>query len=281
MGVKLSSKDWELISAYVDDELNPREKARVEDRLKTHPGYKEALEGLHRTKAILQKTPVRKVPRNFTLTAADVQPVKVKGWIPTMQWSSVAVALVAVFLFAVQLVPGFSDPQFGNIQQAAQPEPTVEAMEMDAATAAAEPTPEVIYWGGPPLTGDMAFGMGGGAESPPVGGGGEGIQPGQMVFPQPPIPNPLPDLQADSTARATAAPSQPVTGSGPVLGVRPESEQGKALPETRAFLAAEDEQETDRSAQNPPWILGAAGGLLVIAIGMFVFAVIARRKTLS
>lgn len=291
---KLSSKDWELISAYLDNELNPRDKARVEERLKTRPEYKEALDGLHRTKVILQKAPVRKVPRNFTLTAADVQPVKVARWIPAMQWSSVAVALVAVFLFAYQLVPGFISPQPGATPDLA----VLEApMEMAAAESTAADTPEIIYWGGPPLPEGEIYGKGGGgsgidcsqpgvmcgggAESMPIGGGGDGVPPLEMPFPQPPIPNTLPDLQADSDARATAAATEPVTGTGPVLGVRPETEQGEKLTEPAELLAVEREVEQESERQTRGWILGAAGALLAAGIGLFIAATIARRKSLS
>lgn len=290
---KLSSKDWELISAYLDDELEPREKTRVEEYLNNRPEFKEALEGLRRTKTILQKAPVHKVPRNFTLTAADVQPVKIARWIPTMQWSSAAVALVAVFLFAYQLVPGF---QLKTSEDLAANAPAETAMEMAAPMTESESPPGVIYWGGPPQVADQAFGKGGGAadcsrpgamcgggaaDSPPTGGGGEGPLPQENPFPQPPIPNPLPDLQTDSDARAAAKPTEPVSGTGPVLGVRPVEEQGETLPETMSALTAVSEEDLVGERQTSPWILGAAGGLLALAIGLFVAAMIARRKTLS
>ncbi|HWR67024.1 MAG TPA: hypothetical protein VN364_12985, partial [Bellilinea sp.] len=177
---QLSTKDWELLSSYLDDMLNPREKSRVETLLSTQPEYKEALEGLRRTKSILHRAPVRKVPHNFTLTAADAQPVKAFRWLPTMQWSSAAAALIAVFLFAYQLVPGFSGVLTTASQKSADSElsatglaPTEAAdlaVPMAAAQSAAGP-PEVIYWGGPPLPAGPAMGMGGG------GGGGVGSGP--------------------------------------------------------------------------------------------------------
>ncbi|MHB1339456.1 MAG: anti-sigma factor family protein [Bellilinea sp.] len=294
---KLSSKDWELISAYLDNELAPREKTRAEEYLNTRPEFKEALEGLRRTKTILQKAPVHKVPRNFTLTAADVQPVKIARWIPTMQWSSAAVALVAVFLFAYQLVPGLTGRQLRASEDLAANVPGEAAMEMAVPMAVSESPPDVIYWGGPPQIADQAFGMGGGgaadcsqpgvmcgggaADSLAVGGGGEGPLPPAMPFPQPPIPNPLPDLQTDSDAKAAAIPTEPVTGTGPVLGVRPVEEQGETLPETMSALTAVSEEDMAGERQTSPWILGAAGGLLALAIGLFVAAMIARRKSLS
>jgi len=182
---QLSTKDWELLSSYLDDMLNPREKTRVEMLLSTQPEYKEALDGLRRTKSILHRAPIRKVPRNFTLTAADVQSVKTFRWLPTMQWSSAAAALVAVFLFAYQLVPGLSGALTTASQKAAQPNatglaPTESAADLAAPMAAAESAlaaPEVIYWGGPPVPSGAATGLGG------LGGGGGGGsgQPGDAA----------------------------------------------------------------------------------------------------
>lgn len=290
---KLSSKEWELISAYLDNELEPREKTRVEEYLNNRLEFKEALEGLRRTKTILQKAPVHKVPRNFTLTAADVQPVKIARWIPTMQWSSAAVALVAVFLFAYQLVPGL---QLKASRDLASNAPEETAMEMAAPMAASASPPEVIYWGGPPWFADQVSGRGGGGAadcsqvggmcgggdgSLAVGGGGEGPLPPEMPFPQPPIPNPLPDLQTATDSKAAAIAPEPVSGTGPVLGVRPVEEQGEKLPETMDALTAASEEDLGGERQTSPWILGAAGGLLAFAIGLFVAAMIARRKLLS
>ena len=298
---QLSSKDWELLSSYMDDELNPRDKARVEARLSAQPEYREALDGLRRTKSILHKAPVRKVPRNFTLTVADVQPVKTPRWIPTMQWSSAAVALVAVFLFAYQLVPGFS----GALNRASEKavESQMGAAEMAQPLAAPQATdmatPGMIYWGGPPmLQAEGLGGMGGGGggadcilEGSMCGGGAEktGIGGGidqsgvttVMPFPQPPVPNSLPDLQTQPTEPArNAIAAEPVTGTGPILGVRPDAEQGAVLPDTftpNAPLVASDMSEPRSTGQ---LLLIAAGVLLALAIGLMITAILIKRKLL-
>jgi len=284
----LSSKDWELISSYLDDELTPREKVRVEERLNTRSEYREALEGLQRTKAILHKAPVHKVPRNFTLTAAMVPPLKAPRWTFTMQWSSAVAALVAVFMFAYQLVPGLSTGAMRTASEEAANEPSLNAMEMAAPAAAAEAdgSPNIIYWGGPPAP-ITAYGKGGGggcgapgdmcggaADSGPIGGGSDTI-PTQFL--QTPVPNPLPDLQTGPLI--TPAPTQPVTGTGPVLGVRPTDEQGKVFEDTATDQARGIDAES-RSFAQKPWILGAAGGLLALAIGAFITAILARRNAL-
>lgn len=291
---KLSSKDWELISAYLDNELNAQEKARMEERIKIHPEYKEAIDGLRRTKTILARAPVRKVPRNFTLTLADVQSVRSPRWIPVMQWSSAVVAMIAVFLFAYQLLPGLPGTQRTSTDLAAV-SPTESPMEMAApeTMAAAEATPEIIYWGGAPLP-SGGYGMGGGdsgcgapnamcggGAADGIGGGGGGAPVTEMPFPQPPIPNPLPDLQPTSAAKVAAVPAEPVTGTGPVLGVRSEEEQGEVLPETGLY--APDVSTASREAESAPartWMLAAAAGLLALAVGLFIAGVVIRRKAL-
>jgi hypothetical protein len=304
---QLSTKDWELLSSYLDDMLNPREKSRVEMLLSTQPEYKEALEGLRRTKTILHRAPVRKVPRNFTLTAADVQPVKAFRWLPTMQWSSAAAALIAVFLFAYQLVPGFSGALTTASQKSADSElnatglaPT-ESADLAAPMAAAESAaalPEVIYWGGPPLPVGPAMGMGGGGGgggdpcSYPgaICGGGAGsgppsgvdLAPTEMPFPQPPIPNTLPNLQTQPTEVVRIAAKEPITGTGPILGVRPDEQRGQKLAESTTADAQAIEREglpAPQPAQQPGQVLlFVAAGLLFVAIALMVTAILLKRK---
>src|SRR5574340_13804 len=290
---KLSSREWELISAYIDGELNAQEKARLEERIKISPEYQQAIEGLRRTKAILQKAPVRKVPRNFTLTQADVQPARLPRWIPTMQWASAAVALVAGFLFASQMIPGFVSQKTNApaAMESAAPTQSPLAETAPQPMAADQTAPEVIYWGGAPML-SGAVGMGGGGGGAPdcssagaMCGGGAGVGGGidapatEMPFPQPPIPNSLPDLQVGTTAKISAAPSESVTGTGPVLGVRSTGEQGKILEETQI-----DVQEVSglaretKSPQTSTLLLAAAGVLFAAALVLFVGGVIARRK---
>lgn len=290
--IKLSSRDWELISAYIDGELNAQEKARLEERIKIHPEYQQAIEGLRRTKAILQKAPVRKVPRNFTLTQADVQQARLPRWIPSMQWASAAVALVAGFLFASQMIPGFVSQKSNapTAMESAAPTESPMAETAPQTMAADQAAPEVIYWGGTPMiTG--AVGMGGGGGAPDCSGagamcgGGAGVGGGieapamEMPFPQPPIPNSLPDLQGGTTAKIAAAPSEPVTGTGPVLGVRPEGDQGKVLGETQVDVpeVSGTARET-KSPQTSTLLLAAAGVLFAAALVLFFGGVIARRK---
>jgi hypothetical protein len=158
-------------------------------------------------------------------------------------------------------------------------------------------TPGMIYWGGPPMVqaeglGGMGGGgadciledsmCGGGAEKTGIGGGID--QSGVttlMPFPQPPVPNLLPDLQPQPTEPArNAIAAEPVTGTGPILGVRPDAEQGAVLPDTftaTAPLVASDMSEPRSTGQ---LLLIAAGVLLALAIGLMITAILIKRKLL-
>ena len=65
----LTSQDWLLLSAYLDNQLSEIEKRQVDERLQADPECRQALEALRRTSMLLRSLPVRRVPRNFTLSA--------------------------------------------------------------------------------------------------------------------------------------------------------------------------------------------------------------------
>ena len=65
---KISNRTLEAMSAYLDDELSPGARRRLETRLEQDPDLRVALEGLQRTRALLRSQPSLRAPRNFTLT---------------------------------------------------------------------------------------------------------------------------------------------------------------------------------------------------------------------
>lgn len=69
MTTRITDRDWELLSAYLDGELNARDKARLEGRLQASTDLHAALNDLRRTRALLRAQPRLRAPRNFTLTA--------------------------------------------------------------------------------------------------------------------------------------------------------------------------------------------------------------------
>jgi hypothetical protein len=65
---QLSPRDLEILSAYLDEQLDPRFRARLEARLEKEPDMRAALVELARTRSLLRVIPRVRVPRNFTLT---------------------------------------------------------------------------------------------------------------------------------------------------------------------------------------------------------------------
>jgi anti-sigma factor RsiW len=66
--------DFELLSAYVDDQLAPAERAALEARLAAEPELRAALDDLRALVAGLRTLPDLRAPRDLRLTAAQVQP---------------------------------------------------------------------------------------------------------------------------------------------------------------------------------------------------------------
>ena len=65
---KISPRDLKALSAYLDGELNAKERQHLETRLEQRPELRANLEELRSTRAVLRNAPVLRAPRNFTLT---------------------------------------------------------------------------------------------------------------------------------------------------------------------------------------------------------------------
>jgi hypothetical protein len=68
MTKNISMREWEALSAYLDEQLPAKERARLETQLNQVPELRSALEDLRRTRAVLRSQPRVRAPRNFTLT---------------------------------------------------------------------------------------------------------------------------------------------------------------------------------------------------------------------
>ena len=64
----MNRRDIELLSSYLDGQLKPSETARLESRLSTDPDLRAVLDDLRSARGLLRQLPMRKAPRNFTLT---------------------------------------------------------------------------------------------------------------------------------------------------------------------------------------------------------------------
>jgi hypothetical protein len=98
------------------------------------------------------------------------------------------------------------------------------------------------------------------------------------------LPTSLPALLPTPTPAPEAElPTQPLSGSGPILGVAPAEKQGEELPETvrqaLPLVAAGEPVHEERGARTVPYgYIGA--GLLILAAGLFFTAWILRRNAL-
>lgn len=69
MTTRIMIRDWEALSAYLDNQLKAKDRVRLESRLNQDPELRSALQELRRTRAVLRSQPRLRAPRNFTLTA--------------------------------------------------------------------------------------------------------------------------------------------------------------------------------------------------------------------
>ena len=101
MTTQVSSHDWEALSAYLDGQLSPRERARLETRLKTDVDLQQALQELRRTRAVLRNLPKLRAPRNYMLSPemAGVRKEQPRVY-PVFRFASLLASLLFVLLVA-------------------------------------------------------------------------------------------------------------------------------------------------------------------------------------
>ena len=63
MMTRITHRDWEALSAYLDGQLNRKERDRLEARLKASAELQDALEQLRRTRSLLRSLPPMRAPR--------------------------------------------------------------------------------------------------------------------------------------------------------------------------------------------------------------------------
>jgi len=100
-----SFRDMEQLSAYLDGEISQADRARLEARISRDRDLTVALDDLRAARALLHRTPRRRVPRNFTLTPkmAGLRP-PVPRLVPGLSFASAAAAVLLLFTFAGSLI---------------------------------------------------------------------------------------------------------------------------------------------------------------------------------
>ena len=105
----MNFRDVELLSAYLDGQLNPSEVARLEGRLSSDSNLKTALEDMRQTRGLLRKLPRRRAPRNFRLTPrmAGLRPPEPRAY-PVFRLATVLAGLLFVGSVALNAVTPFA-----------------------------------------------------------------------------------------------------------------------------------------------------------------------------
>lgn len=266
MRAHINQRDFEKLSAYLDGQLTPSERKKLEERMRARPELHTALEEMDRTRALLRMAPRRRAPRNFTLTPAMVgadRPAKRQSGgfpslFPALSFASAIATLALVISFLVS--PSLSRPETTAMMEPQSPAAeegfsvlsTEEAAgelaageagaadraaetfaipEMPAAAAPeAEQAPEIAQ--APPAAGDTMSDRAGPIITwgyPDAGGMGGGGKGGSgIVVP----PQGIESLQNGELA-ARSAPSDELqakaSSSGPILGLPPTELAGQII----------------------------------------------------
>jgi anti-sigma factor RsiW len=222
-----SPQDWQLLSAYLDGQLSAREKTHLEGRLKLQPALQTALGDLSHTRTVLRSVRRRRAPHNFTLTPAmigalpKVQPQP--RLVTALRFSSALAVLLVLVSLAIEFLPGASPAlQTAALPAAEAPQALAVAPQLDQASTE---VPPIILWGGSSNYPGQARGMGGG-----IGGGPPSDTLSAKAAEAAPsgagevVSAPAPEAQPSATIAVPTTTLEPLTGSGPILGVRPVEE---------------------------------------------------------
>jgi hypothetical protein len=251
MNNQLTPRQWQLLSAYLDNQLTQKEKGWVEELLQQNADAREALSALRRTHTILRALPMRKAPRNFTISAQSLKKPVIPTFNTLLRFSSAMAALLLVAVLALDFISLSAPVPTARMAEDA----ASEMLAMKAPVEEDGKEPQIIFWGGPaPMMGaygkgggggdGFAYGMGGGAEGPGYGIGGgapdyippvvplpeaappeEGLPAGEELL-LPAEDTPVVEGESVSPMPEVQPATEPLTGSEPILGVRPREEQG-------------------------------------------------------
>jgi hypothetical protein len=97
----LSKRDLMRLSAYIDGQLSPRQRAEVEARLEVEPAFSQALAELERVVAAIGSLEPVVVPRNFMLTPEMAGVRRPSRSYPLLQFATAISALAFVALIGI------------------------------------------------------------------------------------------------------------------------------------------------------------------------------------
>jgi hypothetical protein len=119
----------ELLSAYLDDQLDAEDRARLEAQLKTDPALRSELEMLRRTVTLVRDLHPQPIPRNFILPHTVVRKARPAPVTRRPKWLApflTAATTVVGLLFVVVLAGDLLFSGVGGMAQLAAPAPAAD-----------------------------------------------------------------------------------------------------------------------------------------------------------
>jgi hypothetical protein len=281
MNKELTPREIEQISAYLDGELNQKEKARLDARLRVEPKLRRGLHELGETRSMLRSLPRKRAPRNFTLTPVMVGARRKSGFdffrlTPALSLSSVLATLLLALVLLGDYMTGGLRPVLqvaeapvqesmaltNVVEQYSYPAPagdTARIAESGPVDSLSTPTPDTAIKTAPSEEAGA-----------PVGGVPDEAlteQPGVMALAPPPedvSPTLNPPELTQQSAAQTAAP--------PGMGVAPQVDSADGFGAGMESAAASEAQE---ASPTPPgrltWLVLEIGLASVAVLSTLVF----------
>jgi len=247
-----------LLSAYIDDELSPRERAQLEQQLETDPALRRRLETLEETVTLLHELPAVSIPRNFILTPKDVdesEPNRTRAtrrWVaPLLTAATTVTSLLFILVLAIDSLP--INARWGS----SAPSPAMD-LQMEAPQAMqVEESAEVMVEKEEPVT-EQSEALEKAVPQDSLSSGGEAE-----------LPAPL--FEEEAPVEASDVEEELSVGAAPLSVDPTEGNEAPAIPEPSSRAVADDElgladAENIEPPSSGPADAPSLGGIPIVAI---------------
>ena len=269
----LTSKQWQLLSAYLDDEQPERVREQVRSMLESNPEAARALQSLRITKSLLQTLPELKVPHQYTLTRQEALAARPNWLVKGLRaMSGISAALLAAILAVDLFLPTLAVPQSARMESLSADEaPMMESLPAQKQEETIQP---FNFEPAPP---GMGLGGGGSPEEMPDGEPGVILPDISIVEGESLQEEPQADAitEEELTAESEDLESKAEQDTGPVLGVAPPDEQGIVVEQDTPRAFPQEPQPTETRTLSYQTLEIA---LLAASLFTAIAAIIIRRK---
>ncbi len=108
---QITSRDYELISAYLDDQLGSQERVRLEARMKANPELQNEMHEISKTRLLIRGLPKIRAPRNYYINAqTGVKPARARQSLRLAPTFGIISAIASIILVLVIFGDKFLTP---------------------------------------------------------------------------------------------------------------------------------------------------------------------------